>query len=57
MSGFEDDGGFAVKIGGGVDFYINERLGLLFEVAYNIGTGDLDDFNYTGLGWGAFYRF
>jgi len=52
-----DDSSFALKFGGGLDFYLNERFGLTLEAAYNIGTGDLDDFSYTGLGWGAFYRF
>jgi opacity protein-like surface antigen len=55
--GSADENAFAVKVGGGVDFYVNERFGLMLEAVYNIGTGDLDDFNYTGLGWGAFYRF
>jgi opacity protein-like surface antigen len=55
--GSADDGGFAVKFGGGLDFYFTERLGVMFEAAYNVGTGDLDDFSYTSLGWGAFYRF
>jgi opacity protein-like surface antigen len=52
-----NENGFVAKVGGGLDFYINENLGLELEAAYNIGTGDLDDFNYTSLGWGAFYRF
>ena len=55
--GSADDSGFAVKAGGGLDFYVTESFGLNFEAAYNVGTGDLDDFNYTSLGWGAFLRF
>lgn len=52
-----DEGGFAVKFGAGVDFYISESFGLMLEAAYNLGTGDLEEFNYTGLGWGLFVRF
>lgn len=48
---------FLVKVGGGLDFYLSESWGLNGEVVYNIGTGDLDDFNYTGLSIGAFLRF
>jgi hypothetical protein len=55
--GSADESGFAVKTGGGLDFYLTEDFGLMFEAAYNIGTGDLDEFNYIGLGWGAFLRF
>ncbi len=55
--GSAKDSGFAVKIGGGLDYYVSESWGLTGEVAYNIGTGDLEDFNYIAIGWGAFLRF
>ena len=48
---------FAARVGGGLDFYLNERLGLLAEAAYVIPTGDLDGFDYVSVGWGVFYRF
>lgn len=48
---------FVVKAGGGLDFYFTERAGLSLEAVYNIGTGDLSDFDWLGLGWGVFYRF
>jgi opacity protein-like surface antigen len=48
---------FAARVGGGLDFYLSERFGLLGEVAYVIPTGDLDGFDYVSIGWGAFYRF
>ena len=48
---------FVVKLGGGLDFYFSESWGVNGEVVYNIGTGDLDDFNYTGISLGAFLRF
>lgn len=52
-----DESAFVVKLGGGVDFYLTDRFGIELETAYNIGTGDLDDFHYTSIGWGAFMRF
>lgn len=55
--GSAKDSGFAVKIGGGLDYYVSESWGLTGEVSYNIGTGDLEDFNYIAIGWGAFLRF
>jgi opacity protein-like surface antigen len=48
---------FAARVGGGLDFYLNERFGLLGEVAYTIPTGELDGLDYVSVGWGAFYRF
>ncbi|HEU4428815.1 MAG TPA: porin family protein [Myxococcota bacterium] len=52
-----DEGAFAVRFGGGLDYYISETWGLTGEFAYNVATGDLDDLNYMSLGWGAFFRF
>jgi opacity protein-like surface antigen len=52
-----DEGAFAVRFGGGLDYYISESWGLTGEFAYNLGTGDLDELNYMSLGWGAFFRF
>jgi hypothetical protein len=52
-----DEDAFVVKVGGGLDFYFSESWGVNGEVVYNIGTGDLDDFNYTGISLGAFLRF
>ena len=52
-----DESGFVVRFGGGLDYYISESWGLTGEFAYNLATGDIDDFNYMTLGWGAFLRF
>ena len=49
--------GFVLRFGGGLDYYLSESWGLTAEFAYNLATGDLDDFNYMSLGWGAFIRF
>jgi Outer membrane protein beta-barrel domain len=54
---FPDESGFVVRFGGGLDYYLSESWGLTGEFAYNLATGDLDDFNYMTLGWGAFLRF
>jgi len=52
-----DEGAFAVRFAGGLDYYISESWGVTGEFAYNLATGDLDDLNYTSLGFGAFLRF
>ena len=52
-----DESGFVLRFGGGLDYYISESWGLTGEFAYNLATGDLDDFNYMSLGWGVFLRF
>ncbi|HEY8120438.1 MAG TPA: porin family protein [Myxococcota bacterium] len=52
-----DESGFVARFGLGLDYYFSESWGLTGEFAYNLATGDLDDFNYMTLGWGAFFRF
>jgi hypothetical protein len=52
-----DEGAFAVRFGGGLDYYLSEAWGLTGEFAYNLATGDLEDLNYMSLGFGAFFRF
>jgi Outer membrane protein beta-barrel domain len=49
--------GFVARFGGGLDFYMSETWGLTGEFAYNVSTGDLEEFNYMTLGWGVFMRF
>ena len=37
---------------------LDTRVGpFSLEAVYNIGTGDLSDYDWLGLGWGVFYRF
>lgn len=55
--GNADEDDFVGRVGGGVDFYVNENWGLTLDAVYNIPTGDLEDFNYVSLGWGVFFRF
>jgi len=50
-------GAFAMKLGGGVDFYINEDWALSVDVSYVLPFGDLEDLRYVNLGWGAVMRF
>lgn len=52
-----DEEDFVAKLGGGLDLYFTEQLGLLAEVTYNLPTGDLDEAEYLSIGWGLFYRF
>ena len=52
-----DESGFVGRFGGGLDFYLSESWGLTAEFAYNVASGDIDGFDYTTLGWGAFLRF
>jgi hypothetical protein len=51
------ENGFVARFGGGLDYYIGRNWGLTGEFAYNVSTGDLSEFNYMSLGWGAFVRF
>lgn len=53
----DSESAFAARVGGGFDYYLSERFGLLGEVAYTIPTGDLDGLDYVSVGWGVFYRF
>ena len=51
----EDD--FFGRLGGGADFYFNERWGVLVEAAYNMAIDDLEDLDALSIGFGVFYRF
>jgi hypothetical protein len=51
------ENGFVARFGGGLDYYFSETWGLTGEFAYNVSTGDVDEFNYMSLGWGVFMRF
>src|SRR5262245_34648435 len=55
--GDRDEGNFAGRLGGGVDFYLTENWVLNADAIYTIGTGDVSDFPYLSVGWGFAYRF
>jgi len=56
-SGDRDEGNFAGRLGGGLDFYLTESIVLTADAIYTIGVGDVNDFPYWSLGWGFAYRF
>jgi hypothetical protein len=55
--GDRDDGDFAGRLGGGIDFYLTENVALSADAIYTIGTGEVRDYRYLSIGWGLTYRF
>jgi len=53
----ESESDFCGRIGAGLDIFISDDFGLEFEVAYNLGLGDLDDFCFISLNLAALYAF
>lgn len=47
----------AVRFGGGVDFYVTQRIGLYLDVTYLMTTGDVEGLDHVGLSLGALFRF
>lgn len=52
-----DEGNFAGRLGGGIDFYLTDGIALSADAIYTIGTGDVSDYPYLSIGWGITYRF
>ena len=48
---------FAVRFGGGVDFYTTEHVVVALGLDYVMPTGDLKDYDYVAFTWGVKYRF
>lgn len=48
---------FAVRFGGGVDFYVSEHVVVELGVNYVLPTADIKDFDYLAIEWGLKYRF
>jgi len=48
---------FAVRFGGGVDFYATEHVVIAVGANYVLPTGDIKDFDYLAIEWGLKYRF
>ncbi len=48
---------FAIRFGGGVDFYATPNIVLTFETDYLQAFYALDDFDYVSIGLGVQYRF
>ena len=55
--GDRDEGNFAGRLGGGLDFSLTENVALTADAIYTIGTGDVRDYRYLSIGWGFTYRF
>ena len=55
--GDRDEGNFAGRLGGGIDFYLTDSVALSGSAIYTIGTGDVNDYRYLSIGWGLTYRF
>jgi opacity protein-like surface antigen len=53
----QSDTAFTARVGGGLDYYLSDRVGLTAEAAYVIPTHELHGFDYVSVGWGVFYRF
>ncbi len=53
----DTEGRFTGRLGGGVDFYITDKLVLTGSAAYMLPTAGLDDLNFVSLGFGIQYRF
>jgi opacity protein-like surface antigen len=47
----------ALRIGGGLDFYLTESIVVSGEVSYLMPTGKLDNLDYYSIGLGLQYRF
>ena len=52
-----DTGGFAGRLGGGLDVYLTENLALNADAKYMLSTGDVRDYRYLSIGWGFVYHF
>jgi len=50
-------GGFAGRLGGGLDVYLTENLSLNADATYVLSAGDVRDYRYLSIGWGFAYHF
>jgi hypothetical protein len=49
--------GFAARLGGGLDIWLNDSLALGLTATYVLTTSDVDGLDYVSLGWGFQYTF
>lgn len=52
-----DDYGFALRMGGGVDVYVTPHVVMVLDVNYVLPTGGVAPFDYLGGGIGVKYKF
>ena len=53
----ESDNAFAMRFGGGIDFYATEQVVVSLEADYVRPLGKLDALDYVAISWGIQYRF
>ena len=54
----QNDGGFAARLGGGIDIYWTDQLLLTTNAVYALATSsDVDDVRFWSVGWGFAWRF
>ncbi len=51
------DTDFVARVGGGVEFYLNESVGFSVDTSYVLPAGDVKDLDYISVGAGVFFRF
>ena len=44
-------------MGGGVDFYMTERIALTVDATYVVTMGDIQESDDLALGWGVLFTF
>lgn len=49
--------GFAGRVGGGFDLWLNDRFSLTADFSYVMPTGEVGDYYYTSVTWGLRYSF
>ena len=48
---------FVARFGGGFEIYATENIAVTLDASYVLPTGDLKNFDYISIGFGAQYRF
>lgn len=49
--------GFAMRFGGGIEFYATRNIVVSFDASYVLPTGSVQDLDYGSFGFGAQWRF
>jgi hypothetical protein len=57
VNGSNENGGFAMRFGGGIDFYVTENIVLTTDASWVMPTGKLDDLTHATVGGAVQYRF
>lgn len=53
----QKEGGFAGRMGAGLEIYLTQNLALTADAKYMLPTNELDDLDYISVGWGLLWRF